>query len=412
MDAVSELSPEVEPAEVGFDPERLRRIDDHFAQYVDAGKLPGALVLVARHGKVAHLSTLGWRDIEADAPVTTDTLFRIYSMTKPVTSVAAMMLYERGLFELTDPVSDYIPAFAEPRVYTGGTADQPQTRPAVEPMRIWHLLTHTSGLTYGFHHLHPVDRMYREAGFEFGNGDRDLATSCDDWAKLPLLFDPGQRWNYSVSTDVLGRLVEVVSGQTLDEFFRQNILEPLDMQDTYFSVPESEADRLAALYRADRRGKAVRHDKFGRAALQEQKFLSGGGGLVSSARDYHRFTSMLRNGGELDGARLLGSRTLRYMTQNHLPGRTDLETLAMGAFSEASNAGKGFGLGFAVTEDPAAGKVLSSTGEYFWGGLASTAFWVDPAEDMTVVFLTQLMPSSTHPIRSALHQLVYQSLVD
>lgn len=409
---MSELTPEVEPGEVGFDPERLRRIDDHFAQYVDSGKLPGTLALVARHGKIAHLSTCGWRDIEAGAPLTSDTLFRIYSMTKPVTSVAAMMLHERGLFELTDPVSDHIPAFADQRVYTGGTADQPQTRPAVEPTRIWHLLTHTAGLTYGFHHLHPVDRMYREAGFEFGNGDRDLATCCDEWARLPLLFDPGQRWNYSVATDVLGRLVEVVSGQQLDEFFRENILEPLGMHDTCFTVPESETDRLAALYRADRRGEAVRHDKFGRAALQPQKALSGGGGLVSSAHDYHRFATMLLRGGELDGVRLLGNRTLRYMTRNHLPGGADLETLAMGAFSEASNAGKGFGLGFAVTDDPVAGKVLSSTGEFFWGGLASTAFWVDPAEDMTVLFLTQLMPSSTHPLRSQLHQLVYQSLVD
>lgn len=412
VEAVSELTPEVEPGEVGFDAERLRRIDEHFGKYVDSGRLPGALVLVARHGRVAHLATCGWRDVEAQAPVTTDTVYRIFSMTKPVTSVAAMMLYERGLFELTDPVADFLPAFAEPRVYTGGTPEDPQTRPATEPVRIWHLLTHTSGLTYGFHRLHPVDKIYRDNGFELGNGDRDLATACDEWARLPLLFDPGQRWNYSVATDVLGRLVEVVSGQRLDEFFRENVLGPLGMHDTAFRVPESEADRLAALYRPDRQGRAVRHDKVGRAALQPQKFLSGGGGLVSTAHDYHRFTSMLLRGGELDGVRLLGNRTLGYMTRNHLPGGADLESLAMGSFSEASNAGKGFGLGFAVTEDPAAAKSLASTGEFFWGGLASTAFWVDPVEDMTVLLLTQLMPSSTYPLRSQLHQLVYQSLVD
>lgn len=409
---MSQLHTEVDPGEVGLDAARLRRIDEHFAQYVDTGKLPGSLTLIARQGKIAHLSTYGWRDIEASAPVNTDTLFRIFSMTKPVTSVAAMMLYEQGAFELTDPVSDFIPSFADLRVYTGGTADQPRTRPAVEPMRIWHLLTHTSGLTYGFHHLHPVDKMYRKAGFEFGNQSLDLATTCDEWSRLPLLFDPGQAWNYSVSTDVLGRVVEVASGQSLDEFFRDRILQPLGMHDTCFTVEQTDADRLAALYRADATGNAVRYDKFGRAALEPTKFLSGGGGLVSTAHDYNRFTGMLLGGGQLDGVRLLGNRTLKYMTRNHLPGGADLETLAMDSFSEASNAGKGFGLGFAVNDDPVASKVVSSAGEYFWGGLASTAFWVDPAEDLTVLFLTQLMPSSTHPIRSQLHQLVYQALVD
>lgn len=409
---MSQPSVEADPDEVGFDPNRLRRLDEHFAQYVENGKLPGWLVLVARHGKIAHLSTCGYRDIEGAAPITTDTLFRIYSMTKPVTSVAAMMLYEQGAFELTDPVSRFIPSFADLRVYTGGTPQDPQTRPATEPMRIWHLLTHTSGLTYGFHHLHPVDKMYRDAGYEFSTPAMDLAACCDEWAQLPLLFDPGQAWNYSVSTDVLGRLVEVLSGQSLDEFFRDRILDPLGMHDTCFTVDEANSERLATLYRADQAGFPVRTGKFGQAALLPAKSYSGGGGLVSTAHDYHRFTQMLLGGGQLDGTRVLGNRTLRYMTRNHLPGGADLETLARGAFSEASNAGKGFGLGFAVNDDPVVSKVPASTGEFFWGGLASTAFWVDPAEDLTVVFLTQLMPSSTHPLRSQLHQLVYQALVD
>ena len=410
---MSPLEPDVDPAEAGFDPARLQRIDRHFERYVEAGELPGYLALVARRGRIAHLSTRGSRDVEAGLPVETDTLFRIFSMTKPITSLATMMLYEEGALQLTDPVSRFLPAFADLQVYTGGPARKPETRPATEPMQVWHLLTHTSGLTYGFHNLHPVDAMYREAGFEFGTPPGlDLDGCCEEWARLPLLFDPGQAWNYGVSTDVLGRVVEVASGLRLEEFFRTRILDPLGMHDTTFGVAEADTGRLAALYAADPAGRAVRNDRFGRVGLEVPKAASGGGGLVSSAADYHRFMQMLLNGGELDGVRIIGNRTLRYMTRNHLPGGADLETLALGAFSEVANAGKGFGLGFAVIDDPAAAKVLSSAGEYSWGGLASTAFWVDPAEELTVLFLTQLMPSSTHPIRPQLHQLVYQALVD
>ncbi|MBQ0926447.1 serine hydrolase domain-containing protein [Saccharopolyspora endophytica] len=410
------LEIEVDPGEVGFDAARLQRIDQHFENYVTTGKLPGWLALVARRGKIAHLSTHGMRDVESGKPVETDTLFRIYSMTKPITSVAAMMLYEEGAFELTDPVSDFIPSFADLSVYTGGPARNPQTRPATEPMRIWHLLTHTAGLTYAFNYLHPLDELHRRAGFEFGMAsDLDLAACCDAWAEIPLLFDPGTRWNYSVATDVLGRVVEVASGQPLDEFFRTRILDPLGMTDTGFQVAAADTDRLASLYAADPQGKArlhPKHEQMYDTAFEPPKAPSGGGGLFSSARDYHRFTQMLLRRGELDGVRLLGARTVDFMTRNHLPGGADLETLAMGAFSEVANAGKGFGLGFSVVDDPLAAKVLSSKGEFAWGGLASTAFWVDPAEDLTVLFLTQLMPSSTHPIRPYLHQLVYQALVD
>lgn len=407
---------EVSPAEVGFDAQRLRRIDRHFAGYVDRGELPGWLALVSRHGKIAHLSTYGARDMASGAEVGADTLFRIHSMSKPVTSVAAMMLHEQGVFELTDPVSDFLPAFAEPRVYVGGPPEQPRTRPATEPIRIWHLLTHTAGLTYGFQHLHPVDAMYRQAGFELTTArGLDLAECCDAWARLPLLFDPGQRWNYSVATDVLGRVVEVASGQSLDEFFRDRIFGPLGMWDTGFTADPADADRLATLYVADESRLAVPHPKADRVhatAFEQPKALAGGAGLISSAHDYHRFVRMLLRGGELDGARLLGSRTVRYMTSNHLPGHADLETIASGAFSEAANAGTGFGLGFSVVHDPVASKVPCSTGEFAWGGMASTAFWGDPVEDLGVVFLTQLMPSGTHPIRSQLRQLVYQALVD
>lgn len=403
--------PEVTPSEAGFDPERLRRLDEHFAQYVDDGRLPGWLMLVARNGRIAHLSTYGHRNVETREPVENDTLFRIHSMTKPMTSVAVMMLYEQGLLELTDPVSRFIPSFADLRVYTGGTAKKVETRPAIEPMRIWHLLTHTSGLTYGFHYVHPVDQMYRDAGFEFGMAPGlDLEGCCDLWASLPLMFDPGHAWNYSVSTDVLGRIIEVASGQTLDEFFRTRLLQPLGMHDTSFRPDSANAERLAGLYVADSTGHARRpHTP---SFAEPTKAFSGGGGLVSTAQDYHRFMRMLLGGGELDGTRVLGNRTLRFMARNHLPGDADLSQVALGAWSEVANAGKGFGLGFTVVRDPAASKVIGSAGELSWGGLASTAFWVDPVEDLSVLFMTQLIPSGSHPIKPQMRQLVYQALVD
>jgi CubicO group peptidase (beta-lactamase class C family) len=422
---MAELKIEVEPSEVGFDAQRLGRIDTHFARYVDDGRLPGWLIAIARRGQVVHLSTYGQRDIEAGLPVELDTIFRLYSMTKAVTSVAAMMLYEEGAFELKDPVSAFIPSFADQRVYKTGSALAPATEPVVEPMRIWHLLTHTSGLTYGFHHAHPVDAMYRAAGFEWDSPpDADLAACCDAWAKLPLLFQPGSEWNYGVSVDVLGRVIEVASGMPLDRFFAERIFEPLGMTDTAFFAPESEHDRLAALYiptpgieagsgaQAPRVRVATRLDAMGDAAKSPPAALMGGGGLVGTAPDYHRFASMLLGGGALDGTRLLGSRTVRYMAKNHLPGGVDLEAIGRPLFAETTFTGIGFGLGFSVVQDDVANKVLSTPGEYAWGGAASTAFWVDPAEEITALFFTQLLPSSTHPIRPQLKQLVYQALID
>ncbi|HET9732509.1 MAG TPA: serine hydrolase domain-containing protein [Acidimicrobiales bacterium] len=408
------LSQEVDAEEVGFDAGRLARIDAHFARYVDDGRLPGWSLAVTRGGRVVHTSCYGMRDMEAGAPVEGDTLFRIYSMTKPVTSVAAMMLYEEGAFELKDPVSRFIPSFADVRVYRSGSALNPVTGPATEPVRIWHLLTHTSGLTYGFHHAHPVDTMYRAAGFEWGNpAGADLAACCDRWASLPLVFQPGSEWNYSVSTDVLGRVVEVASGMSLDAFMADRIFDPLGMPDTSFFVGGDDVGRLAALYApAPGTRVATRLDALAGAALKPPEMLSGGGGLISTAHDYHRFTQMLLRGGELDGVRLLGSRTVDYMATNHLPGGADLEAFGRPLFAETTYTGVGFGLGFSVVLDPAANKVLSSAGEYAWGGAASTAFWVDPDEEITALFFTQLLPSSTHPIRPQLKQLVYQALVD
>lgn len=410
---MTELEIETDAGEVGFDPERLARIDRHFGRYVDDGRLPGWTIVVARGGKVAHLSTYGHRDVESGAPIELDTLFRIYSMTKPITSVAAMMLYEEGAFELKDPVHRFVPAFREAKVYRSGSSHAPVLEPMTEPVRIWHLLTHTSGLTYGFHHAHPVDSMYRAAGFEWGSPNGlDLAACCDRWAELPLVFQPGTEWNYGVSTDVLGRVVEVASGQSLDEYFRQRIFEPLGMTDTTWWVGDAASDRLATLYLPGPGRKAVDGGAFGAPARREPVMLSGGGGLISTAVDYHRFASMLLRGGELDGARLLGPRTVDYMATNHLPGGVDLESFGRPLFAETTFDGVGFGLGFSVVDDPAKNKVLSARGEFGWGGAASTVFWVDPAEEITALFLTQLLPSSTHPIRPQLRQLVRQAIVD
>jgi CubicO group peptidase (beta-lactamase class C family) len=408
-----ELKVDVEAAEAGFDATRLRRIGARLRGYVDDGLLPGWTFVLARYGQTVLVETYGQRDMEAGAPIELDTIFRAYSMTKPITSVAALMLWEEGAFELKDPVSRFIPSFADARVWRTGTFLKPVTDPMVEPMQLWHLLTHTSGLTYGFVASHPVDELYRRAGFEWGSPEgADLAAVCDHLAALPLLFQPGTEWAYSHATDVLGRVVEVASGMTLDQFFAERIFGPLGMVDTAFSVPEAEHSRLAALYTPDpATGRARRIDAMGDRALEPPAYLSGGGGLMTTAADYHRFTQMLCGGGELDGVRLVGSRTVRYMASNHLPDGADLTAFGRPLFSETTFDGVGFGLGVSVTLDPVKAKVPGSRGEFGWGGAASTAFWVDPVEDMTALFLTQLLPSSTHPLRSQLKLLVHQALV-
>ena len=408
----SSVDVEVDPAEVGFDPARLARIDRHLARYVDDGRLAGWQVLVSRGGRRVHSSVYGLRDREAGLPVEPDTLWRIYSMTKPVTTVLAMQLFEEGRFALNDELSRYLPAFAEMRVYRSGTAEAPKTVPATEPIRLWHLMTHTAGLTYGFTRSSAVDEMYRLAGSDFAQPPHmDLTALCDLWSTMPLLFEPGTSWNYSVATDVLGRVCEVLTGQSLDQLFRERILDPLGMTDTDWSA--TDVDRLAALYAPmPGTGEAFRYDVIGAAAHKPPHWLGGGGGLVSTAHDYDRFTRMLLGGGELEGTRVIGSRTLRYMTKNHLPGGQLLTSLARGQFAETAYDGMGFGLGFGVLVDPVALKVPASAGEFTWGGAASTAFWVDPAEQITAAFYTQLLPSSTYPIRSELRSLVYTSLVD
>ena len=410
-----EIEVEVDPTEVGLDPDRLARIEHHFQKYVDDGRLPGFMTVIARENKVAHIGIGGHRDVEAGLPVTQDTLWRIYSMTKPITAVVAMTLWEEGAFELNDPVHRYIPSFRDCTVWRGGTALRPITEPTMEPMRMWHLFTHTSGLSYGFHHAHPVDTLYREAGFEWGMPpEKDLAGVCDLYASLPLLFQPGSEWNYSVSLDVLGRVIEVLTGMTLDRAFEERLFKPLGMTRTAFQAPEDDLDRLAALYTpAPGTGLARRNDQMGNPITMVPRVLNGGGGLCSTAHDYQRFASMLLNGGELDGVRILGPRTVRMMGSNWLPGNADLETFpGRPLFAETTFSGIGFGLGMSVMIDPVATHTGGSIGEFSWGGAASTVFWVDPSERMTAMFFTQLLPSSTHPLRSQFHQMIHQAIVD
>lgn len=411
---MSHLKPNVSPAQAGFDAARLHRLDSYFERYVDDGRLPGFQLVVSRRGDVVHHHCYGKRDVEAGLAVEHDTIWRIYSMTKPITSVALMMLVEEGKLLLTDPVSTYIPSFGASRVWRSGSVVKPITEPVTETMLVWHLLTHTAGLTYGFLYQSAVDDLYRRAGYEWGvPKDTTLAQACDAWASLPLLFQPGTEWNYSVATDVVGRLVEVISGQNLEQFFSERVFGPLGMNDTGFFAPEDKHGRLAALYQPDPATRlAKRLEMGGRAAMRRPTFLSGGGGLVSTASDYDRFMRMLANGGELDGVRLLSSRTIDQMTMNHLPGDMDLSEFGRPLDAETTYDGVGFGLGFSVLVNPAKAKVHGSLGDFGWGGAASTTFWIDRSEELTAAFYTQLLPSSTWPIRPYFKNLVHQALVD
>ena len=398
------------PEDVGLSTPRLARVTQWMRRWVDTGQLPGLLVAVVRDDRLAYFEICGDRDVEAKRPVRPDTIYRIYSMTKPITTVAALMLYEEGCFQLDDPVARFIPSFAGIRVFAGGDAESFETVPLARPVTVHDLMTHTSGLTYGFQHEHPVDALYRTRRIEFNANLGPLADLVEAAAAQPLLFQPGTRWNYGVSTDVLGRLVEIWSGVPLDTFFEERIFAPLGMCDTGFHVPEGQGGRFASNYtRADGGGLAL-HDSAGDSRfLEPARTLSGGGGLVSTAADYLRFTRMLRGRGALEGVRLLGRKSVELMTMNHLPG--DLVDMGQPRFSEMPFAGIGFGLGVSVVLDPAKARILGSPGEYAWGGMASTTFWVDPAEDLVVLLLTQLTPSSTYPIRRELRVLIYQALL-
>ncbi|CAN5375237.1 serine hydrolase domain-containing protein [soil metagenome] len=400
------------PESHGFDSARLTRIDALLKErYVDPGTLPHAQILVARDGEIVHFSHLGAAR-EGGKPVDEGSLFRIASMTKPITSIAFMMLLEQGLVALDTPVDQVLPEFKDVAVYAGGGAGVPfSTKPLAEPMRMIDLLRHTSGLTYSFQNRSNVDAAYRETKIEAWYGNLDLQGFVGALAKLPLEFSPGSEWNYSVSTDVLGAVIERLSGMTLDVFFKTKILDPLGMHDTFFAVPADKIDRLTDCYTLAAGKGRVMYDRGAESAWSRTpKLFSGGGGLVSTALDYHRFCRMCLNGGELDGVRLVGRKTIELMTQNHLPGGGDLAGMSKSLFSEAANAGVGFGLGFAVNIDVAKTMLPGSAGEYYWGGMFSTAFFIDPVERLHMVFMTQVSPSNYYPVRRELKTLIYSAL--
>ncbi|MDH4111002.1 MAG: beta-lactamase family protein [Gammaproteobacteria bacterium] len=383
LGARAEDLPIVEPESVGFSAERLGKITEFTAQNVAEGRHVGIVTMVARHGQVVHFEAVGRYGLDNGRSLEKDSLFRIYSMTKPITTVAMMMLYEEGRFQLGDPVSKYLPEFADIMVYREGGAV-----PSAAPMTIEQLMTHTAGLTYGSVDEHPVEIAYAEAKlFE----SADLDEFVDRLAALPLRFEPGTRYHYSVATDVLGAIVERISGRTLDEFFRERIFEPLGMRDTFFNVPDDKLDRLASNHYWDAEADAIAlmPPEYGRPP-QGVTLFSGGGGLVSTAMDYMVFCEMLRRGGTYNGARLLGPKTIQYMTTNHLTdavrneGATEFPAYHL-------YPGQSFGLGFGVITDPGQSQVISSAGEYSWGGAADTKFWIDPEEDLVAILMTQLM---------------------
>ncbi|MEP7210082.1 MAG: serine hydrolase domain-containing protein [Alphaproteobacteria bacterium] len=402
-----------EPSEVGLNAERLKRIPAYFQSYIDQKRLPCAAVLVARGGRVAHLSFQGATEMGGSRPIDEDTIYRIYSMTKPVTSVAAMMLFEEGLIRLDHEVSRYIPEFAETMVFDGGTAEAPKLRKPDRPIMVRDLFLHTSGITYGFLQQTPVDAIYRARKIDHTRFAGDLKAFCEAVAAAPLVFSPGDKWNYSNATDVLGRVVEVASGMSLEQFFQTRIFRPLGMHDTGFHVAPDKIDRLMACYaRSPTNGETSQVDPGGAASAyaKSPSVFSGGGGLASTIGDYLKFCLMLSQGGEYAGGRLLSPKTIEFMTMNHLPGGKTIAQMGDKTFSETRMDGSGFGLGWAVTTDVISTTQPGSVGTFSWGGMASTFFWIDPVEDLIAIQMTQLMPSGSYPIRPQLQQLVYAAI--
>jgi len=396
----------------GISKERLDRIPDFFKSYLDKKMLPCMGTLVSAGGEVVHEEWRGVTDWKTNEPVSASTIFRIYSMTKPITSVAAMMLFEEGKLRIDHEVSRYIPAFKDVKVFAGGTKDAPKLKDPERPMLVRDLFTHTSGITYGFMMAHPVDAIYRRE--KIGADIETLESFCDRLAALPLVFSPGDKFNYGHSIDVLGRIVEVASGQLLDDFFRERIFGPLGMVDTDFYVPEDKIDRLMACYARDPiTGEITEQDPAGtgtRAYGKRPTLLNAGGGLASTMADYHRFCMMLLNDGELDGQRLLAAKTMEFMRRNHLPENKTMREMGDELFSEARMDGSGFGLGWSVLMNPVDAMQPGSVGQFSWGGMASTFFWIDPEEDLIGIMMTQLMPSSAYPIRPQFQQLVYAAV--
>ena len=385
------------PEGVGLSSARLERINSLMQDYVDEGKLAGVVTMVARRGKVAHFERFGVMDIETRKPMQLDTIFRIYSMSKPITSVAVMMLYEEGRFLLNDPVSKYIPEFKDLKVFIKKTEEGLGLADLEREITVRDLLSHTAGLGYGWNDDPPFDEIYREAGLF--NREGTIKDMVEKLTKLPLIHQPGAKWHYSVSVDVLGYFVEVISGISFDQFLEDRIFKPLGMKDTAFYVPEEDWDRFPTSYEPDGNGGIKVNDAVSTSGyLKTPSLFSGGGGLVSTAEDYMRFSQMLLNGGELEGNRLLGRKTVELMTMNHVP--------------EEIRAGIGFGLGFLVGLDVAKTEELGSVGKLGWGGYAYTLFFIDPKEELIGIFMTQLAKNDEYTTQEEFRVLVYQSIVD
>jgi CubicO group peptidase (beta-lactamase class C family) len=401
------------PESIGLSSERLKRIDAFFdAKYVQTGKLPFVMTLVSRKGETAHHGFSGLIDEARGKKVEADSLFRIYSMTKPLTSVLFMMLVEEGKVALDQPVHSLIPSWKNLGVYAGGW-DMMRATPCARPMQMVDLLRHTSGLTYGFQQRTNVDAAYRKHSIGVFEKQISLDATIEALAALPLEFSPGEAWNYSVSTDILGYLIGKIEGQPFEEVLKARLTGPLGMDDTDFQVKASERGRFAACYAINAKGERVLNDDPEKSPyLKPPVLVSGGGGLVSTAADYLTFCQMMLNGGEANGVRYLSPKTIALMTSNHLPGGVDLPQLSKSLFSEVAYDGVGFGLGFSVTMDPAKTLLPGTAGEYAWGGAASTAFWIDPKEELIVIFMTQLIPSSFYPLRRELRTLAYSAITE
>jgi CubicO group peptidase (beta-lactamase class C family) len=412
----------MKPESVGMSSVRLERLDEVMRRrYVDGGYLPGLLTLIYRKGQLVHTGTCGRMDIERQKPMREDAIFRIYSMSKPITAVALMMLVEEGLIGLDDAVHSHIPAWKDLGVYASGMPSLlPEAPPAYlttpvrRPMKIVDLATHTSGLTYGFMNRTAVDAAYRRAKVTDRDTPGGLTEMVARLAQIPLEFSPGTAWNYSVAIDVLGYLVEKLSGMPFGEFLQTRLFEPLGMNDTAFHVPPDKVERFAACYQPEGRGPGLKlqDDPRESAYASPPKLESGGGGLVSTAHDYLRFCRMMLNGGTLDGVQILSPKTVALFSLNYLPDGREIADMALpGMFSESGYAGVGFSLGCGVNIDVAKTRLPGSPGEYFWGGAAATAFWIDPTEELTVVFMTQVIGSEARlTLRRDLRTLAYSAM--
>ncbi len=414
----------VNPDAAGFDADRLRLVDEHLRRrYLDPQKIAGCQVVVARRGQIAHHSSLGLMDLERARPVLDDTIWRYYSMTKPITGVALLSLYERGSFQLNDPIDRFLPEFRGVQVKERLEDGTSRLVDPERPISVRDAMMHMTGIGYGPRtarlDMATIGRR-RDRDGDGGPGlgglgrGATLETLMQGLAGEPLRFHPGTQWLYSWSTDVCARLVEVISGQSFDDYLQTTIFDPLGMGDTGFHVQDDDVDRLAALYTRDADKRLELLDDPETSPLRRRpSLLLGGGGLLGTTHDYLRFCEMLLNGGERDGVRVLGRKTVELMTSNHLPDDGDLRSVALpGGYGEVGFDGMGFGLTVAVSKGPVANGATGSKGEYMWGGAASTAFWIDPAEELIVIFMTQLIPSGTFNFRGQLKSLVYSAIVD